>query len=130
MNNQISQLIRQVHQKDVAENPTVTKKATELQIGDIILPTQFRNAEYLQYVGFVMEKNGEIAFSDDELEESMTITGIRIAREDDGVVRLTLWAEMVWYGEPNEDDSGNFVYRRNCIGHPPMNYTYEVLRQV
>lgn len=131
MSNQISQLIRQAQRQDIANRPTVTKLATELQIGDIIMPVQFRSdSEHLQYVGFMFDNTGGIAYSDEELEETMTITGIRIAREDDGVERLTLWAEMLWYGEPNEDHSGNFVYRRNCTGYPPRNYPYKVLRSV
>jgi len=124
-----SELIQQAHKQDVAERPITYKRADELEIGDVILPVQFRaDSELEVYPGFYEDKFKETAYSDDYTEERMTITGIRLARESDGEVRLTLWAEMVWYGEPDEDNYGLFVYRRNYTAQPPKDALYEVQR--
>lgn len=97
--------------------------AIDLRIGDVILPIENDNGD-INYLGFYLP-NGDLAVFDDDFEGCMTVTGIRIENGND----VTIWAELVWYGEPNEDGSGNFVYRRQCEAHPAEYLPHEIMRR-
>jgi len=118
-----SEIIRTAHSEYLEASPTMVVDAIDLRIGDVILPIENDNGA-INYLGFYLP-NGDLAVFDDDFEGRLTVTGIRIENGRD----VTIWAELVWYGEPDEDGWGNFVYRRQCEAHPAEYLPHEIMRR-
>jgi hypothetical protein len=119
----MSETIRTAYNEYVEASPTMFVDALDLQIGDIILPVDNGNGT-IRYSGFYLP-NGDMAVFDDDFEGCMTVNGFKVDDNDD----VTIWAELVWYGEPTEDNSGSFVYRRQCDAFPAHYLPYEIMRR-
>lgn len=119
----VAETIQTAHREYVESSPTMIVDAVDLRIGDIILPID--NGEgTIRYQGFYLS-NGDIASFDDDFEGRLTVTGSKVDQDD----HLTIWAELVWYGEPNEDNSGYFVYREECDAYPANYLPVEIMRR-
>ena len=122
-----SEIIRTAHSEYLEASPTMVVHAIDLRIGDVILPIENDNGT-VNYLGFYLP-NGDFAVFEDDFEGCMTVNGIKVETDYMGTKRVTIWAELVWYGEPDEDGWGNFVYRRQCEAHPAEYLPHEIMRR-
>ena len=119
----MSEIIRTAYNDYVEASPTMFVDAIDLRIGDIILPVDNGNGT-MRYPAFLLP-NGDLAVFEDDFEGCMTVTGIEVDDNDD----VTIWAVLVWYGEPTEDNAGSFVYRRECEAFTVHDLPYEIMRR-